>query len=168
MFGWLKKKVLEASADAMKNDIERFIVSLRGADDEEISLMVVLANIIRLNLIEMGKIPLAALDLGISRDESVAYQCDMCSVTLVNTIKQFQKMNQPSDAVGAMILLHSVRALNVPEIRIFGREMWQELERGFPYVDDTLEDIRGLTGNPLPANIDDELRFIPHGLEPGQ
>jgi len=75
-------------------------------------------------------------------------------------------MNQPSDALGVMILLHSVRALNVPEIRGLGREMWKELERGFPYVEDTLEEIRGLTGNPLPPNIDDELKFIPHGLEP--
>ena len=61
MFGWLKKKVMESSADAMKNDIVRFIAGLKGADPEEISTMLVVATIQRLNLTEMGIIPPAAL-----------------------------------------------------------------------------------------------------------
>ena len=118
MFGWFKKRVLEASNDAMKNDIERFIASLKGADDEEISTMLVVANILRLNLTKMGKIPPAALDLSIPRNNDLAIKCDMCPMTLTSAIKQFQKINQPSDALGVIVWLHSVRALNVPEIRV--------------------------------------------------
>lgn len=166
MFGWVKKRAMEASADAMKNDIERFTAGLSGADDEELSTMLVIANIVRLRLIESGRIPPAALDFGIPRDDALALQCDMCPVALVSLIKQFQKMGQPSDATGAMIWLHSVRALNVPEIRAHGREMWRQLERGFPYVEDALMGIQELVGERLPHNIGDELTFIPHGLEP--
>lgn len=166
MFGWLKKRALEASTDAMKNDIVRFIASLKGADSEEISTMIVVANILRLNLTAMGKIPPAALNINIPRDYDLEMKCDMCPITLTSTIKQFQKINQPSDALGVMIWLHSVRALNTPELRIYGREMWQELKRGFPYVDETLEQIRELSNKPLPTDIDEEIRFIPRGLEP--
>lgn len=115
MFGWLKKKVAEKSADAMANDILRFNSSLEGADDEEIATMLVVADIVRLNLMNSGTIPPAALNLKLPRDDRIAIQCDMCSIRLVSLIKQFQKMGQPSDATGTMIWLHSVRALNVLE-----------------------------------------------------
>ena len=75
-------------------------------------------------------------------------------------------MNQPSDALGVMILLHSVRALNVPEIRALGRDMWKQLERGFPHFQDAIFEIRKVSGNNIPQEIDSELRFIPRGLEP--
>ncbi|NOE35597.1 hypothetical protein GS627_17795 [Ruegeria sp. HKCCD7318] len=166
MFGWLKKRVLNASADAMKNDIERFTAGLEGADAEEISTMLVIENILRLRMLDSGVIPAAALDLSIPRDEDVMYQCDMCSLKLVNGVKKFQKIGQPSDAAGAMIWLHSVRALNVPEIRVCGRKMWGQLVRGFPYVDNTLGTMRAVMGTRLHENIDEELRFIPIGLEP--
>jgi len=39
MFGWVRKRAMDASADAMKNDIERFITGLVGADDEELSTL---------------------------------------------------------------------------------------------------------------------------------
>lgn len=150
----------------MKNDIVRFVASLKGIDDEEISTILVVANILRLNLTEMGKIPPAAMDFSIPRVGDLSLKCDMCPITLVSAIKQFQGMNQPSDALGVMIWLHSVRALNVPELRIIGREMWEELSRGFPYVDDALEHVRALISKPMPSNIGVEIRFIPRGLEP--
>ena len=166
MFGWVKKRAIEAFTDAMRNDIERFTAGLKGAGDKELSTMLVIANIMRLRLIESGTIPPAALDLNILRDDALAHQCDMSSVALVSLIKEFQKMGQPSDATGAMIWLHSVRALNVPEIRILGREMWKQLERGFPYVEDALLDMQELIGEQVPHIIGAELTFIPRGLEP--
>jgi len=166
MFGWLKKTILNASADSMKRDLERFIVGLEGADGEEIAPMVVTANVIRLNMIAAGRIPAAALDISIPRDSNLAYQCDMCSLYLVGAVAEFQKMGQPSDAAGVMILLHSVRALNVPELRAHGRRMWAQLKRGFPHADTTLSGIRELTGMKLLDGIENELYFIPRGLEP--
>ena len=166
MFGWLKKKIENASTDAMANDLQRFIRSLQGADDKEIATMLVVANIVRLNLLQMGKIPEAALDLSIYRDKDTEMQCDMCTIGVNSIIKQFQSLNQPSDALGAMIWLHSVRALNVPELRILGKSMWAELSRGFPYLEDAVQQMRDVIGTRVPPNIDDEVSFVPNGLEP--
>ena len=166
MFGWLKKRAMQASSDAMNNDILKFIAGLKGASSQEIATIIVIANIVRLNLMKSGTIPSAALDFNICRDADIELKCDMCSVALVKIIKQFQKMGQLSDATGTMVWLHSVRSLNVPEIRAKGREMWGQLERGFPYVDDALMDVQDLIGEGLPDSISDELTFVPRGLEP--
>lgn len=166
MLGWLKKKVENSSADAMKNDVVRFTASLRGADDHELAHMVVISAIIRLNLLRMGKIPPAALDLSIPRDRELDIECNVASITLASAVKQFQKMDQLSDACGAMIWLHSIRALNVPEIRIHGREMWAELSRGHPYVADAVYDLQALMQKEMPEDIKYEARFVPNGLEP--
>jgi len=171
MFGWVRKRAMDASADVMKNDIDRFINGLVGADDEELSTLLVVANVLRLRLVESKKIPPAALNMDIPRHGTLALQCDMASITLSNVIKQYQKMGQTSDATGTMIWLHSIRALNVPEIRILGREMWGQLERGFPYVEDALIYIQEITDDRLrmhsfPQDISTELTFIPRGLEP--
>lgn len=166
MFGWLKKRIEDASTDSMKNDILRFNASLKGADAQEIATILVVANILRLNLTASGRIPPAALDFTIPRDDDLAMKCDMCPIALTGFIKEFQSMKQPTDALGVMVWLHSVRALNVPEIRIHGREMWSELSRGFPYVADTLESVRALSGKPLPMGIENEVTFLPRGLEP--
>lgn len=168
MFGWAKKKLEVASANAMREDMSRFIAGLRGADNWEIASMLVVANALRLNLIKMGKIPEAALDFSISRDDETQMKCDLCSVALASAVNQFQKMGQPSDAFGAMVWLHSVRALNTPEIRSLGREMWGELIRGFPFVDEPLEEMKRLVGNRLAEDLQYELMFIPRGLEPRQ
>ena len=163
MFGWVKKKVLQAGTDAAKNEIVRFIAGLKGASDQELGMMIAIATIIRVNFTKMGRIPPEALDFGIRRDNNTDYKCEVCAVYLVNAIKQFQSIGQQSDAAGTMIWLHSVRSLNDPEIRLLGREMWKELDRGFPYAFEALEYVREMTGKPLP-DIEDELRFTPRGL----
>ena len=103
--------------------------------------------------------------MSIPRVGDIDNECELCPLRLVSLIKQFQKMGQPSDALGVWVWLHSVRALNVPEIRIFGRQMWKELVRGFPFALQALQQMRD-TGAILPNGIEWELSFIPHGLEP--
>ena len=166
MFGWLKRRVDAASVNVMKKELESFTAGLKGADDAEIATMLVVANILRLNLTAMEKIPEAALDYSIPRDQETEFQCSACPIALGRAIKHFQKLKQPSDAFGVMVWLHSVRALNVPELRFLGRKMWKELERGFPYVEDALQAVQTISGNPMPPNIENALRFIPVGLEP--
>lgn len=166
MLGWVKKKVMNASTNAMKNDITRFIEGLKGASSEEIGGMLVIATALRMNLIAAGTIPLAALNLNIPRDPDLEMECSMSPIRLVKHIKEFQSKGHPSDALGGMIWLHSVRALMVPEIRLYGRAMWKELSRGFPYSDDAIEQIYTMIGKPLPPKIHDEIMFIPVGLEP--
>jgi hypothetical protein len=81
-------------------------------------------------------------------------------------VREFQKIGQPSDAAGTMVWLHSMRALAFPEVRELGRDMWKELQRGFPYVSDALSAIEALTGNSLPTGADTACTFVPEALAP--
>lgn len=166
MFGWVKSRIQKASTDAMRDDLARFIESLRGAGDYELGMLLVVANAIRLNFIATGKLPPAALNLEIPRTKQLEVKCDTCPIELNSAIRAFQKLGQPTDAAGTMVWLHSVRALNVPELRLLGRHMWGELSRGFPHAAEALGDTRRMGGKNLPDQLDDELTFVPVGLEP--
>jgi hypothetical protein len=61
-----------------------------------------------------------------------------------------------------MVWLHSIRSSETPEIRVRGREMWAELERGIPHADDGADGFRLLGVN---LDIDGAER-IPENLTP--
>ena len=89
----------------------------------------------------------------------------MVPIRLGNLIREFQKVGQPTDAAFAMIWLHSTRSLCNLDIRVFGREMWTEICRGFPYARGKLIEIEKIS--PKINDISDEdLEFVPVGLEP--
>lgn len=162
MFGWVKSKIQKASTDTMRDDLQRFIVSLQGASDDEIATIVCVACVIRLNLSSSPTLPPASLDIG-RMDTSI--DGSMVSLRLNRLISEFQKNGQLSDATGCMVWLHSVRALQNPELRGLGRQMWSELSRGFTEVDEVASEMYALLSG-LPKNIEAEARFIPKGLEP--
>ena len=45
-----------------------------------------------------------------------------------------------------MVWVHTLRALDRPELRSLGRSMWRELARGFPYVEEVAGDAYGIFG----------------------
>lgn len=163
MFKWMKRKAELAIVNAATSDIERFIKGLRGASSDEVALIVAMATLLRLNLESFGRLPRYALDLRLPRDQ---YQADMAQLYLNKAVNEFQKMGQPSDATAAMVWLHSARALNIPEVRFLGREMWSELQRGFDEAAHAAVDVCGLVGREVPTDIEAEVRFVPGGLEP--
>jgi hypothetical protein len=158
---WLKRKVQIASVRAAREDLDRFNASLRGATDREIGMVMAIATIIRLRLTTSGRLPRNAFALPTPGDGSAQLQ-----LYLSGMVREFQKIGQPSDAAGAMVWLHSMRALGFPEVRELGRDMWKELQRGFPYVSDALSDIEALTGNQLAAGADTACTFVPEDLAP--
>ena len=49
VLGWIKRRIKKSSIDSMSDEIQRFIRSLEGADGEEVGMMLVVANVLRLN-----------------------------------------------------------------------------------------------------------------------
>lgn len=162
MFGWLKAKAQKKIADTMRDDLLRFLESLKGAASQELGMMLVVATTIRLNLLERGVISESALDVGLY---SNGIDDDTAGLRLNKLIRTFQKEGQLSDAAGAMIWLHSVRCIQTPELRNLGRQLWAELERGMPLVEFCADDLE-LMGARLPGRVRLEAKFIPKGLEP--
>ena len=158
---WIKKKIYNAGYKSGLEEIERFILSLRGQSDEEIGMLLAIANLIRINLINSGRLSVQILNFEVSESEHSQAQMYVSSL-----VREFQKSNQNTDAAGAMVWLHSLRAQGYPELRIRGRELWSELSRGFEHVREALYDIETMTQKALPELSDEEILFIPGGLEP--
>jgi len=78
-------------------------------------------------------------------------------------IKQFQSRKAGSDAAGLAVWLFTWRALTVLEHRSMGRRLWRELRRGFPYVEETADNLFLLTGKRLNIEGYDDILA---GLEP--
>ena len=161
MGNWLKRKIQIASVKAATEDLERFLKSLRGASDEEIGMLVVVATMIRVNLRKKGRLHDEYLRIPTPGDGS-----GYAPLFLSRLIKTFQKNGQPTDASGAMVWLHTVRSLAFPELRVLGREMWGELHRGFPYVERSFSEIEAMTNSPVSDMVRIEAKFLPSDLAP--
>jgi hypothetical protein len=161
---WFKSKrsIQLASVRDGTADLERFIVALKGMSAEELGTVVALAAILRMELRAQGLFPDDALDIAsqLPESEQKAVRSGMSGLTL-----DFQKKNHPS-AGAAMVWLHTLRALQFPELRLLGRQMWGQLQRGFPHVFDAFRFFEGTVGQPLPLGALQASQFIPVGLEP--
>ena len=160
---WIKRKVQLAAVKGAREDLERFVLSLRGMSSEEIGTLVAVATVIRVNLQSQGGLPEGALGVGLPVSGAEHADIQAC---LSNLVRLFQKERQPSDAAGAMVWLHSLRSFAYPEIRLLCRCMWEELARGFPHAERALTDIEALTGKSIPDEAIRSCNFVPPGLEP--
>lgn len=154
MLGWFKRKVELASIKASEQDIDRFIASLRGANLDELSVIVALATHWR-NTFEKDGIDL--LDPVTAEQRS-----PLIGLQLNRMIKDLQKDN-PLFAVGLMVWLHTIRAASIPEVRYKGRMMWAELSKGFNGAYEAGRDLAQLAGIQLNLSSPE---LIPEGLEP--
>lgn len=161
MFGWIKKKGLEAVTKAHRADIEKYITILKGMSGDEIGFLVAGSTVFRV-INSNGILPAQALDLSARREEI----SDFVPIALNREIQRFQKENRFNDAAMVMPWLHSVRALNDLELRLLGREMWAEMARGFPFAEEGLDQLREMVRLRLPEGLEAQLLFVPVGLEP--
>ncbi len=162
MVGWLKRKMLTAASKSQEKELRAQIQRLKGMSSEEIGFLLAGSTLVRKNLTSGGALPPESLDLSMPRDE---FEMEMVPIKLGTIIRQFQKSGQPSDAAFTMTWLHSTRALCNLDIRVFEREMWAELSRGFPYARQGLHQIELELGKSSKVS-DQDLKFIPVGLEP--
>lgn len=163
MFGnWLKRRNQLAAVQNATADIERFILSLKGMSDEELGTVVALAAIMRMELRQIDELPDEALGVGLPLPEAreVAIRRAM-----VQTALAMQKQNNPM-AGSAMVWVHTLRAFHFPEVRLLGRQMWAELQRGFSHALTAFGFIEGIAKQPPPLGSYQASQFIPVGLEP--
>jgi hypothetical protein len=87
----------------------------------------------------------------------------MLAFTLSRKIKELQAEGNAHAAAGLMVWLHTARAATDSQLRYLAKDMWAELERGFPFVDEAAEDIEMLVGK-RPNVVG--AAFFPLGLNP--
>lgn len=163
---WFKSKrsIQLASIRDGTADLERFLVALKGMSDQELGAVAATAAILRMKLRQQNLFPDEALDIASALPES---RQKAVRIGIYGLARDFQKRNDPS-AGAAMVWLHTLRALQFSELRLLGRQMWCELQRGFPHVFDAFHFLEGTTGQSLPLGSLQASQFIPVGLEPFQ
>tara|TARA_R110000851_G_scaffold218100_1_gene371029 strand:- start:132 stop:629 length:498 start_codon:yes stop_codon:yes gene_type:complete len=162
MFGWLKSRVQKKSVDAMRDDLERFARSLEGASSQEAADVLMMATLVRLQLEKSGQLQPSDLSLMSSNG---SMEADLLPLKINRFISDLQKQGKKELAAGAMVWLHTARVVVNPELRLLGRAMWRELQRGLPAIDPShIQD--GIRLGHLPDDIENQLGFIPKGLEP--
>jgi len=136
-------------------DSQNFLANLKVADGQELGLTVALATHFRNEWSEKG------IDVS---DPIVTHNLNPSLV--IDIIKQIQDLQRTDGEVlasGLMVWVHSLRAGNDLKLRAVAREIWGELERGFPFVEQAKVNAKFFIPTTLITNDYD--RF-PKGLTP--
>lgn len=153
--GWLANKFDKWASGSQEKELNNYTVGLRGMDGSEIGLIVAVATHQRHLLVAEGFNVMDPINF-VSVNPMATYR-------LSQTIQSLQKERKYQAAAGLMVWVHTLRAATRPELRLLGREMWRELQRGFPYVEESALDAQIVMG--LNLNVHDALSF-PIGLAP--
>ena len=163
IFDWLKQSFENQARSSSLSEVAGFIDGLRSMTDQDMGIVIAVATVIRVNMEKEGFLP-----EGLFQDKALPsstalgrYQMDLNKL-----VRQFNRMGQPTDGVGALVISYSLRCLNVPELREYGRDMWEVLSRGFPYAEGALKNGEEEKGVPFPDQVWEEWAVIPFGLEP--
>ena len=144
------------------DEIEQFLLALKGMSDEELGSAVAMAAVVRMSLRQQGVLPDEALGIGLPLPEG---QEAVVRRNVVQTALAMQRQNHAM-AGGAMVWVHTLRAYHLPEVRLLGRQMWSELQRGFAHALPALSFMEQQTRQPPPLGSALATQFIPVGLEP--
>ncbi len=158
-FGKIQTRALHVGA----REVEKFVGGFKAMGDRDIGAIVAIATVIRINLETHGVIAEGVFTDGSlpSTETLGVYQLEINKLA-----RQFRRMGLASDSAGAMVWSYTLRCLNVPELRPLGNELWTELKRGFPHVEDALKEGEAEKGESFPERVWAEWSMIPAGLDP--
>jgi len=152
----IKMKAKGYFTERMKNEINEYITALRGADDEEVGLVLLAAIDYRNHYLYRTDIDLFDPALALSANPGLTIQFS-------KEIENCQAENNNIEAVPLLVWAHSLRAIQNPQIRALGREMWGELQRGQQHALKKSEDFELVIGRrPDLTGLDG----VPEGLSP--
>jgi hypothetical protein len=137
-------------------ETDEWIEKLKYLDTSEIATIVLVANHQRIQLSQMWGIDLSVPHMALVQRPNLRIELHQLIVSL-------QHQNQAFMASGVMVWLHTTRAASDPTFRRSGRELWRQLERGFPYVH---EAALSLTRIGLPLLDTSGASTIPYGMTP--
>jgi len=160
---WFSGLMQEQARKSGAREVRRFVGGLRRMADRDLGVIVGIAAVVRVNMENEGILTPGLFAADAPPDSQ---RLGLLQLRLNHVAKQFLKMRQPADATGVMVWSYSLRCLNVPGLDSLGREMWAELARGFPHVEEALDEGEERNGRPFDRRVWEEWRRFPPGLEP--
>ena len=124
--GWVRNKINSWSSSKQIAEMSNFVAMLRGMDGAELGYVVAIATHMRHALESKGHDVM----------DPIVYTSKnpMFPLFLSRTIEEAQRQGRTQDAAALMVWAHTHRAGVRLELRTLAREMWRQLQRGFPYV----------------------------------
>lgn len=143
------------AAKRQSKEISAFLDILATMHSDEIGLVVAAATDFRHRVFEQHGIDLRYPSTVLALSPWFTFELSSSAVRM-------QRDGRPQDAARLMVWVHTLRAMNRPSLREKGRILWQELSRGFPYVDQAADNYHLVTGEFLDTT---DAEVIPDGLE---
>lgn len=153
--GFIARWFMRSALKTQSAELKAFIDGLSTMDGQEVGFVLAIATHQR-NMLATAGMSLMDPLVEYPRDPTIVMR-------LRGIIRQYQKSNQPTDASGTMVWLHTMRVGGQHELRPLAREMWRQLERGMPHVIPASVQIFTLTRNVPDTVGHDE---FPAGLTP--
>ncbi len=137
---WLQKKFEIWVKRGHRRELEQWLAKLRLLDPHAIALIVIVATDLRHKIERKRGVDLLDPSATYARDPDIIF-------FLHDLIKSFHSHSTVENIAGAMVWLHTIRCGASPELQPLGRELWAELQRGFPHphIDDAAESLQALS-----------------------
>ena len=162
---YLKRKKYRAAVKGGIEDFQSVLAALRGMNSDDIGAVVARAHLVRRNFTKNGLLPeLNDNFLSACVAQGDGNIADDVGIELGNFVRFYQREKMSMSASSTMIWQHSYRAVVYAELRQYGREMWLELRRGFPYAAKALS----IMAPQEPLGVDEIyplLSFVPPELD---
>jgi hypothetical protein len=129
MFGGIKVYFRNRMIKIMEQEIKQYIQSIQGMDNGDIACVILHATMAR---------NVTGRNLGVNFLDPIIELENNVSITLKigDMIKASQRDKQYVVAASFMVWLHTFRSISQPEMRIYGKQLWKELNRGIMYIND--------------------------------
>lgn len=161
MFGWLKRSAQHSRIERARVDMDLYVRSLRGMTSFEVATSRVLASTVLLEIGHDGDLLKDVLD-GKSFDEQLM---KTLLANLEIAVRKAQKVKAFAIAAGLMLWIHSLRAVMFPPLRIDGKSVWNEMERGGADYAEAMHKLQ-ISGLDIPNDVIWDMAYVPTLLDP--
>ena len=140
----------------MKFEISEYIQIIKGCSDKELGIAVLSALTLRKRILNSSGVDLMDPVIGLIKNPDI-------TITLSKTHAELTAQNKLKLTVPYTIWVLTLRSVSNPLIRGLGRQMWEELSRGFKFVESQKMNYVWVYGHEPNSEL---LGQYPIGLEP--
>jgi hypothetical protein len=152
--GWLRQNIENWTSGARLRELHDFTEKAKNHTDMELGTVVAMATACRLIFQRAYSVDLLNPPVALA-------QMPFLALEIGRHIKAAQAERNFAVASGMMVWLHTVRAVETMELLPAANDMWSQLSRGFPYVQDAAALHVKLGGR---IELDEKFAVIPAGI----
>jgi hypothetical protein len=125
--GWVRKKTDRWVSNRATDELNQFLIRLKGMSDEELGLVAAQAAHTSAAMSEAG------IDLQDPHATLLTHPRILSDLT--TAVIELQKRGRQVQAPGLLVWVHTLRAVARLELRYLAKEMWRQIARGFPWAE---------------------------------